>query len=79
MAELTPFVVWALSGGRFQLALGVLQDLALDLGTDILPALALGVEPPSSGVLQKPPSGRHLLDRAVFFRAFGVLGPVESL
>jgi magnesium-transporting ATPase (P-type) len=78
VAELTPFVVWALSGGRFPLALGVLQVLALDLGTDILPALALGAEPPSSRVLQKPPSGRHLLDRAVFFRAFGVLGPVES-
>jgi magnesium-transporting ATPase (P-type) len=78
VAELTPFVVWALSGGRFPLALGVLQVLALDLGTDILPALALGAEPPSSRVLQKPPSGRHLLDRAVLFRAFGVLGPVES-
>ena len=38
VAELTPFVVWALSGGRFPLALGVLQILALDIGTDILPA-----------------------------------------
>ncbi len=46
VAELTPFVVWALSGGRFPLAIGVLQVLALDIGTDILPALALGAEPP---------------------------------
>ena len=46
VAELTPFVVWALSGGRFPLALGVLQILALDIGTDLLPALALGAEPP---------------------------------
>ena len=38
VAELTPFVVWALSGGRFPLALGVLQILALDIGTDLLPA-----------------------------------------
>ena len=37
VAELTPFVVWALSGGRFPLALGVLQILALDIGTDTLP------------------------------------------
>ena len=36
VAELTPFVVWALSGGRFPLALGVLQILALDIGTDTL-------------------------------------------
>jgi magnesium-transporting ATPase (P-type) len=42
VAELTPFVFWALSGGRFPLALGVLQVLCLDIGTDILPAVALG-------------------------------------
>jgi hypothetical protein len=44
VAELAPFVVWALSGGRFRLALGVLQALSLGIGTDILPALALGTE-----------------------------------
>ena len=55
VAELTPFVVWALSGGRFPLALGVLQILALDIGTDMLPALALGAEPPGAHVLERPP------------------------
>jgi len=79
VAELTPFVLWALSGGRFPLALGVLQVLALDIGTDILPAIALGVEPPSPQILRKPPTGRHLLDRSVLMRAFGLLGPMESL
>jgi magnesium-transporting ATPase (P-type) len=79
VAELTPFLVWALSGGKFPLALGVLQVLALDLGTDILPALALGAEPPSPRILKRPPSGRHLLDRGVLVRVFGWLGPVESL
>jgi magnesium-transporting ATPase (P-type) len=78
VAELTPFVVWALSGGRFPLALGVLQILALDIGTDILPALALGAEPPAAGVLDRPPIRHHLLDRSLFRRAFGVLGPVEA-
>ena len=48
VAELTPFAVWALSGGAFPLALGVLQVLALDIGTDLLPALALGIEPPEA-------------------------------
>ncbi len=57
VAELTPFVVWALSGGRFPLALGVLQILFLDIGTDLLPALALGNEPPSPGCWTTRPSG----------------------
>ena len=79
VAELAPFVVWALSGARFPLVLGVLQVLALDLGTDILPALALGAEPPSPRVLKNPPFRKHLLDRGVLFRAFGLLGPTESV
>ncbi|MFN8052636.1 MAG: cation-transporting P-type ATPase [Acidimicrobiales bacterium] len=79
VAELTPFVVWALSGGRFPLALGVLQILCLDIGTDLLPALALGNEPPSEGLLHRPPEGRHLIDRPLLTRVFGVLGPTEAL
>jgi magnesium-transporting ATPase (P-type) len=79
VAELAPFVVWAISGGRFPLAIGVLQVLALDIGTDVLPALALGAEPPGAHLLQQPPITRHLLDRRLFARAFGVLGPVEAM
>ena len=63
VAELTPFVVWALSGGRFPLALGVLQILALDLGTDTLSAVALGAEPPGQHVLDGPPVSGRLLER----------------
>lgn len=79
VAELTPFVVWALSGGRFPLALGVLQILFLDIGTDLLPALALGNEAPSPGVLHRPPERRHLIDRPLLVRVFGVLGPAEAI
>ncbi len=78
VAELTPFVVWALSGGRFPLALGVMQILCLDIGTDLLPALALGSEPPSAGVLDRPPERRHVIDRRLVSRVFGVLGPAEA-
>jgi calcium-translocating P-type ATPase len=35
VAELTPFLLWAATGGRFPLALGVLQILALDLGSHL--------------------------------------------
>lgn len=79
VAELTPFVIWALSGGQFPLALGVLQILALDIGTDLLPALALGGEKPGKGVLMRPPERRHLMDRQLMFRVFCVLGPVEAV
>lgn len=78
VAELAPFVAWALTAGRFPLALGVLQILCLDLGTDQLPALALGIEPPSPHMLQGPPRRGHLLDRALLGRVFGLLGPVEA-
>jgi magnesium-transporting ATPase (P-type) len=81
VAELAPFVIWALSAGRFPLVLSVLQILALDIGTDLLPALALGAERPEPDVMQRPPRPRSArsLDRWVLARAFGFLGPLEAV
>jgi magnesium-transporting ATPase (P-type) len=79
VAELTPFVLWALSGGSIPLALTVLQVLALDIGTDLLPALALGAERPSRRTMIGPFRLGSLIDRRVLRRAFGVLGPPEAL
>jgi calcium-translocating P-type ATPase len=79
VAELTPFLCWALSGGRLPLALNVLQILCLDLGTDQLPALALGIEPASTHTLKGPPDKRHLIDGALVRRVFGVLGPAQAV
>jgi calcium-translocating P-type ATPase len=79
VSELAPFVAWALTGGRFPLALGVLQILCLDLLTDQLPAVALGAEPPSPRTLEERPHQRHLVDKDLLFRAFVVLGPTEAL
>ncbi len=76
VAELTPFVVWALSGGRIPLALGVLQILALDIGTDTLSAAALGAEPPGRHVLAGPPVSGRLMNRTVLRRAFALFGPL---
>ena len=75
VAELTPFVVWALSGGQFPLAIGVLRVLALDIGTDLLPTLALGAEPPTPGHLDRPPIRRHLIDHTVVRRALAGSDP----
>jgi magnesium-transporting ATPase (P-type) len=79
VAELTPFLVWALSGGRFPLALGVLQIIALDVGADIPPSLALGAEPPAEHVLDRPPTKRHLIDGGLLARSLLWLGPTLSV
>jgi potassium/sodium efflux P-type ATPase len=76
--ELIPFVAMVL----FNLPLGltVMQILAIDLGTDMLPALALGVEKPEPGIMNRPPRPRHkrLVDGALFLRAYGWLGVIET-
>ena len=49
-----------------------MQILAIDLGTDMVPALGLGVESPEEGVMDKPPRrllGR-LLNRQLLLKAF---------
>lgn len=42
---------------QFPLALTVLQVLSLDIGTDLLPALALGAEPPGPHAAEGPRPG----------------------
>ena len=57
VAELAPFVVWALSGGTFPLAIGVLQVLALDIGTDVFARAGTGcrtTRPPHTGASAGP-------------------------
>jgi len=78
VAELAPFVIWALSGGRFPLAIGVLQVLSLDIATDLLPALALGAEAPRPGLLERGLEGRHVIDGPLLRRVFLLLGPTEA-
>jgi magnesium-transporting ATPase (P-type) len=80
VAELAPFLVWGLSAGKIPLALTVLQLLALDLGVSLLPAMALGGEPPEAATMTHPPRSRaeRTLDGRVLGRAFGFLGPLEA-
>jgi calcium-translocating P-type ATPase len=78
--EVVPFLVFALSGGRIPLPLTVLQILAIDLGTEILPALALGREPAEPGLMVRPPRprGAGVIDRLLLFRAWVFLGLIEA-
>lgn len=79
VAEVLPFLAFVLL--NIPLPLPVLLVLAVDLGTDILPALALGAEKADPAVMDEPPHrpGEHLLDRTVLVRALGVLGTMEGL
>lgn len=77
--EIVPFLAFVLF--RIPLPLTVMQILAVDLGTDLVPALALGAEPPEPGIMDRPPRPRQkrLLDLKLFLRAYGFLGSLEAL
>jgi calcium-translocating P-type ATPase len=74
--EVTPFLVFALSGGKIPLPLTVLQLLAFDVGTETLPALALGREPAEPGLMQRPPRPRSegVIRPPMLLRAWLFLG-----
>ncbi|MEV6139058.1 cation-transporting P-type ATPase [Nocardia sp. NPDC051990] len=76
--EITPFMVFALTGGAVPLPLTVLQLLAFDVGTETLPALALGREPAEPGVMRKPPRPRTepVIRAPMLLRAWLFLGVI---
>lgn len=78
VAELVPFLLMVAL--KIPPALLIMQILAVDLGTDMIPALALGVEKAEIGTMQQPPRNRNtpLLDRSLLFRAYGFLGLIEA-
>jgi len=77
--EILPFILAGLLD--IPPALTVLQVLAIDLGTDLLPGLALGAEKPEPDVMMRnPPRSRQpIIDRSMLLRAFLWLGPIESI
>ena len=76
--EVTPFLFFALSGGRIPLPLTVLQLLAFDVGTETLPALALGREPAEPGLMRRPPRPRSegVIQPPMLLRAWLFLGVI---
>jgi magnesium-transporting ATPase (P-type) len=79
--EVVPFLVFALAGGAIPLPLTVMQILAIDLGTEILPALALGRERAEPGLMDQPPRTRRegVIDRAMLVRAWVFVGLIEAI
>ena len=78
VAELVPYLAFALFG--FPLALTPIQVLSIDMGTDTLSALGLGVEKPAPQIMRRPPrsAGDRLLNLPLALRAYLFLGLVEA-
>ncbi|HHY92049.1 MAG TPA: cation-transporting P-type ATPase [Firmicutes bacterium] len=77
--EAIPFIIFALF--KVPLPLTVMQILAIDLGTETIPALALGTERGEPGMMDRPPRSKTqgLVDRWLLVRGYVLLGLVSSL
>ena len=80
-AEVVPFLAFAASGGALPLPLTAVQILAIDLGTETLPALGLGRDPAEAGIMERPPRRRDepIIDRGLLVRAWACLGLVSAV
>ena len=76
--EIVPYILHFFF--RIPLPLSVIQILSIDLGSDMLPGLALGNEAPEKDIMERPPVGKDekILDREVFKRGYFFLGPIEG-
>ena len=79
--EVLPFLLFAVSGGLIPLPLTVLQILAIDLGTETLPALALGREPAEPGLMSRRPRRRSegVVTGRMLLRAWGIMGVLSGV
>ena len=77
--EAIPYILFSLF--NIPLPITVMQILAIDLGTETLPALALGVELPEPGVMDRPPKSpkEKLLNFSLFFRGYVLLGLINTV
>ncbi len=78
VAELVPYLAFALF--KIPLPLTPIQILAIDMGTESLSALGLGVEKPDSQTMRRPPRSPNdrLLNVTVALRAYLFLGLIEA-
>lgn len=77
--EIMPFIVTS-SFTTIPLALKIRQILAIDLGTDLFPAIGLGMEKPEPGIMNNPPRKKNLplITNDLLLRSFAWLGMIET-
>jgi len=76
--EILPYLIYMLF--PVPLALTVIQILSIDLGTDIVPSMALGREPPEPGIMKESPRGHRqgLLTLPLIAHSYLFLGLIEA-
>jgi sodium/potassium-transporting ATPase subunit alpha len=86
--EAVPYIMFSLF--KIPLPLTVMQILAIDLGTETIPALALGAEAPEAGVMRHPsaasqitdqekPAKKGIIDGFLLFRGYIFLGLISAV
>jgi len=77
--EILPYLIYILL--PVPLALTIIQILAIDLGTDIIPSMALGQEPPDPESMRQPPRGQEfrLLSPGLVVHSYLFLGLLEAI
>ncbi len=78
--EIYPYVLWVLFP-QVPLAMTVMGVLAVDVGTDLIPAMGLGIEPPEEGIMERPPRRRDekILSMSFILRAYFIQGSLLAL
>jgi magnesium-transporting ATPase (P-type) len=78
--ETLPYLVFALSAAQVPLALPVLMLLAFDIGSETMPSLALGQDPPEPGIMEQPPrpANEPLIRPPMLARAWLFLGVIVA-
>jgi len=78
LLQILPYLIYILF--PVPLALTVIQILAIDLGTDIIPSMALGQEPPEPDTMKRPPRSERdgLLSRPILAHSYLFLGLIEA-
>lgn len=73
--EIYPYLLWVLFP-NMPLAMTVMGVLAVDVGTDLIPAMGLGIEPPEEGIMERPPRRRDekLLSLPFILQSYFVQG-----
>jgi sodium/potassium-transporting ATPase subunit alpha len=76
--EIVPYILQFFL--KIPLPLSVIQILSIDLGSDMLPGLALGSEKPEKNIMNRPPAGskEKILDWEVFKRGYFFVGIIEA-
>jgi sodium/potassium-transporting ATPase subunit alpha len=86
--EAIPYILFSLF--RIPLPLTVMQILAIDLGTETIPALALGAEPPESSIMKHASKSsklhqqmshgyKSIVDKFLLFRGYIFIGLISTV